>query len=201
MKKVFEKIKDILYASIDYLIMLSIIVAVILIIGWRLDILFQKDGLTNIPSENIEVENQEDKIELSKEDFKKDKNERNNGNLQKNSEKDLETMKNSEEKNSENISKDNLNIDIRKPENKGIIAEDKDILENMIEINIPEGSFPSEIASILESNELIEDTTEFIKKSVDLNLDTKFKSGTFLIPENSSIETIAKIISKQESGN
>lgn len=51
MKVFFEKLKDILYDSIDYIIMLTIIIGVVFLIGWRLDGLFAKDSLQE-PSGN-----------------------------------------------------------------------------------------------------------------------------------------------------
>lgn len=54
MKKILEKIKDILYDSFDYVVMLAIVIVVVAIIGWRLDVLFTKDVDTG--SKGIKVE-------------------------------------------------------------------------------------------------------------------------------------------------
>ena len=51
MNKAIEKIKDILYDSFDYVVILIIIIIVALIIGWRLDILFA-NNIENIPNES-----------------------------------------------------------------------------------------------------------------------------------------------------
>lgn len=176
MKKFFDKIKDILYASVDYLMMLAIIVAVVLIIGWRLDILFQKDVLASISGNPVEVESQEK--DLPKENT-------NNEVLEDDNELEENLKDRNQENNSNNADLNNKNIEDAKS----------------IQVKIPEGSLPSEIASILKSMNLIEDKDEFVKKAIDLKLDTKLKSGTFSISENSSLEKIIKIISKQESGN
>jgi hypothetical protein len=45
MKKFLEGLKDLLYDSIDYIIMFGIIIGVVFVIGWRLDVLFAKDAL------------------------------------------------------------------------------------------------------------------------------------------------------------
>ncbi len=59
MSKFWEKTKDFLYDSVDYLLMLLVIAIVAGIIGWRLDILFANDLPENVPKK--------DEIEASKE--------------------------------------------------------------------------------------------------------------------------------------
>lgn len=72
-------------------------------------------------------------------------------------------------------------------------AEEKGIIVN---VTIPSGSLPNEIANILVSNGLVESKSEFIDKIVEMGVETKLKSGTFKIPKGSSIEEIVNIISK-----
>lgn len=59
MKIFFEKLLDLVYDYIDYIIMLVIILLVVGIIGWRLDLIFTDNG-TSIPpiEENEENENE-----------------------------------------------------------------------------------------------------------------------------------------------
>lgn len=54
MKRFFDWLKDFVYDSTDYIIMLLIIVSVVFVIGWRLDVLFADDAI-DIPSKNIIV--------------------------------------------------------------------------------------------------------------------------------------------------
>lgn len=61
-------------------------------------------------------------------------------------------------------------------------------------VEIPEGSFPSSIAKILQSSNLINDTNEFLNRSVELGLDTKLRSGTYEIEVGTSLDDIIKII-------
>ena len=49
MKSFFEKLKDILYDCVDYIIMFFVIIVVILIINWRLGGLFAKDAIETPP--------------------------------------------------------------------------------------------------------------------------------------------------------
>ncbi|TFZ40707.1 hypothetical protein E4100_03890 [Soehngenia longivitae] len=51
--KSVDKLKDILYDSIDYIIMIGIVVVVILVIGWRLDILFTGSDVAEVPTNEV----------------------------------------------------------------------------------------------------------------------------------------------------
>lgn len=58
MKKFLDWLKDFVYDSIDYIIMFVIIVSVVVVIGWRLDVLFANDAI-DIPNKNIIVSNED----------------------------------------------------------------------------------------------------------------------------------------------
>lgn len=73
MKKILEKIKDIMYDSFDYVIMLVIVVVVVAIIGWRLDVLFTKDVDTGSSGVKIEGVHNEDNKPGDDEDDKEPK--------------------------------------------------------------------------------------------------------------------------------
>ena len=72
MKKFLEGLKDLLYDSIDYIIMFGIIIGVVFVIGWRLDVLFAKDALDMPNKEDIIVE--ENKNNTNKNEGTKDTN-------------------------------------------------------------------------------------------------------------------------------
>lgn len=170
MKKTLDYIKDILYDSIDYIIMIGIIGIVVLVIGWRLDLLFANDALdipTNVVIENkdpsedkkppIETKNPEEEIE-DPEDYDP---------IIDNEEEDpIETP------------------DPVKPAGK------------IVKINIPDGSLAHNIGNILLENGLISSTKDFLEKSQELKLDTKLKSGAFEIDSAFSLEKIIQIIAK-----
>lgn len=63
-------------------------------------------------------------------------------------------------------------------------------------ISIPQGSFPSKIAEILLSNNLINDKDAFLTRCVELNLDTRLQSGTFDIEVGTPLDDVIKIIAK-----
>ena len=57
MKSFFEKLKDILYDGIDYIMMIVVIVVVALVINWRLGGLFAKDAIDTLPESSSNVTN------------------------------------------------------------------------------------------------------------------------------------------------
>lgn len=75
--------------------------------------------------------------------------------------------------------------------------EDKDEeTDNVININIPAGSLPGDIADILVSNNLIEDKSEFLDMVVELQLETKLRSGKYELRENATLEDIIVKLTK-----
>ena len=74
--------------------------------------------------------------------------------------------------------------------------KDAKIEKVVINITIPSGALPNEIASILVSKGLVESKSEFIDKVVEMGVEKKLKSGTFKIAKGSSLEEIVNIISK-----
>ncbi len=142
MKKFFENIRDFIYDSVDYLIMITIIAIVVLVIGWRIGVLFEER-----PMEETQA-----------------------------------TVEGREE-NSDDGQSENENTD---PSKEGKI----------VEVVIPPGSLPSKIGEILVENDLVATSEEFISKSQEMNLDTKFKSGNYDIELGTSLENIIKIIAE-----
>ncbi len=170
MNNFFERLKDILYDSIDYIIMLAIIVGVVFVIGWRLDVLFAKDNLDNEPKDQIIVETPKDPIEEPKEDDI----------LEENLDTEGEILDNEEDKPEDNLEK---------------APKEEEI--TIVTINIPEGSLPSKIGSILESNGLVSSKNDFVIKAQEMNLDRSLRSGKYEIKKNSSLEEIVKIIARR----
>lgn len=141
MKNFLEKSKDILYDSIDYLIMLGIVIVVVSIIAWRLDLLFIDQPGDIVTSTNSLAEN-----------------------------KDL--LSNQETK-LNNVDKNNY-----------------------FTIEIASGSNTLDVATILESNNLISNKSDFIDVSEEMDLSNKLRAGSFDIPYNSSIESILELLTK-----
>ncbi|NLW39847.1 MAG: endolytic transglycosylase MltG [Tissierellia bacterium] len=167
MKDFIEKLKDIIYDGIDYIIMALVIAAVVLVINWRLGGLFAKDA-TDIIADNtheiIEENNDNDDIDES------------STNGEQVLEKDSETAQ--DEETDEN-QKDDINKE-----------------EEVVHINIPPGSLPAKIGDILVESGLIQDRNEFVNKVVELRMETRLKSGEYEIAKNSSLEEIIQVLTK-----
>ncbi|WP_313757350.1 hypothetical protein [Tissierella sp.] len=180
MKNFFEGIKDFLYDSVDYIIMIGIVGIVVLVIGWRLDLLFAKDALDMPPKTDIIVEDNKDNDSSS-------------------------TVDNSQEQTTEKPNDESKNNNLSNNDNTGEAPQPETPPENpnnstnestdgkVVKITIPSGSLPSKIGSILESNGLV-DKIEFVQKAQELKLDTKLKSGDYEIKAGSSVEEIVTLI-------
>lgn len=178
--KFLEKLKDILYDSIDYVIMLSIIIVVVFVIGWRLDVLFAKDAFdpndNNIvivdnstrPKSNDDVHNTDDNDDLENPDENPGETENPDSNP-----KPVEPTKPK---------------DPTPPANVG---------GEVVKVKIPDGSLPGKIGNILVENGLVSSSKDFVSKAVELKLDTKLRSGNFEIPQGSNLEQVVKIIAKR----
>lgn len=171
MKRFFESIKDFIYDSIDYLIMILIVGAVVFVIGWRINILFSEKPLDPTLSTIDEIESDNDE-----EQYPVDEN------------NNIETPYEEDEVDAEADEVDS--------EEDAYISTDNEENGETINIVIPPGSLPSKIGDILQSNGLVSNKAEFVSKSQEMNLDTKLKSGTFNIKIGTSLENIVKIISK-----
>ncbi len=172
-----DKIKDFVYDSLDYIIILVVVLVVGGIIGWRLDILFafsmDKTPISNQDSVNPEI------------------------NISETIDTETSTEKGSSSENQEiNQSSDNNDLTEESKNNDSSIVNvsDVDIENQKIIISIPSGSLGPKIADILMENGLVNNKNEFLNKAHELKLDTKLRSGKFEIEENSSLETIIKIL-------
>ena len=165
MKKFLEGLKDILYDSTDYVIMIAIVGIVVFVIGWRLDLLFAKDAKDIPPKNNVVAE----------------------------------TDKDSNTKPSDPVSKDgkeDININPPKEEPTEDNSKEEPATGQTIKVNIPNGSLPSQIGNILESNGLVSSNADFIEKLLEMKLDTKLKSGNYEFKTNTPIEDVITLLTK-----
>ena len=182
MKSFFDWLKDLVYDSIDYIIMILIIVSVVFVIGWRLDVLFANDATDIPPKDNIII------VDGNSQNLDKqtDDNASNDDSAKENDQLDYTQNPVNDNPDSVDVTPEPPKVD--KP------ADNPEI--RSVNITIPPGSLPSKIGSILETGGLVTNKNDFVKKAQELKLDTKLKSGTFKIPTKSSIEEILKIITK-----
>lgn len=176
MKEFLEKLFDLLYDYIDYIIMLAIIIVVVAIIGWRLDLIFTDDGTSNVPP--VE-ENLEDKDENEDEEEEENKNE---------TENDENPLDEEEPANEDEGDDEDVDDTSEEPDDSPTqVGGD-------IEIDIPSGTLPSGIGNILLENQLIDSNEDFINTVLEQNLETGLKAGLYTIPSGSSIDEILAIL-------
>lgn len=168
MKNFFEGLKDILYDGIDYIMMVIVILIVALVINWRLGGLFAKDATDTLSEKPSSTIGSED---ISSKNEKED-----NHNIDNDSSKNQEDDKNRGQQDE--------------------VSENEKEPTEIIKVTIPAGSLPAEIGDILVSKGLVHDKNEFVEKAVELNMETKLKSGEFEIEKNSSLEEIIKVLAK-----
>lgn len=65
-----------------------------------------------------------------------------------------------------------------------------------VNIHIPSGSSAADIAELLLNTKLIADKNDFLSRAVELKLDTKLKSGDFVINSAVDLDELIKIIAK-----
>jgi hypothetical protein len=170
MKKIINAIRDFLYNITDYGLIITVIVIMAVILGWRFEILFNrgidKEIIDDLPeiTEPVDVNEPEDSNPENPDEP---------GNA--------EVPDNSEEPGTTPETPEN-------PGETGLIAT----------VTIPEGSFPSSIADILLNSNLIKDKQEFLNRSMELGLDTKLRSGTFEIEVGTSLDNVIKKIANAQ---
>ena len=98
-----------------------------------------------------------------------------------------------QDKQVEDVSKDN---DESEPA-ENVVNEEDIPEEEFIKIDIPHDALPGKIGEILVEYGLVEDKQEFIDKTVEMQADTKLRSGEFEIPKDSTMEEIINILVKK----
>ncbi len=188
MKSFFDWLKDFIYDSIDYFIMIAIVISVVFIIGWRLDILFAKDT-SDLPKKPP--------IVVDGPDTDGDNIADNKGN---DDEDDVVNPDNTPD----TLPEDNANLDEPPEEtdtgdnpDPGTPPTTPNPAPVTVRVNIPDGTLPSGIGAILESNGLVSNKNDFVIQAQSMELDRKLRSGTYEISNNSSLEEIIKIIARQ----
>lgn len=227
MKNFIEKAKDILYDVSDYIIMFTIILAIGLIIAWRLDILFPQTTAMVVPDKSPEVEKVETPAEVKSTEeepttitisIPKGSDSATIGKVlvdnglvnsakefnDKVKELDLEKSLRSGEY---DIKKDSSLEDIVKiianqisqVENIGPPAEEPvEEIPITIKVSIPNGADSTTIGNILIDSGLANSAKEFDDKVKGLDLEKSLRPGDYDIEKNASLEEIVKIIAHKK---
>lgn len=78
-----------------------------------------------------------------------------------------------------------------------LIEKEKNKQKGKVLVTIPEGALPDVIANILLEKEVITDKFEFLKKSQEMGLDSKFRPGEYEFDKDESVEDVIRKIAKQ----
>ncbi len=167
MKKLFEGLKDILYDSMDIVLVIVILIAIGTTVLWRLDILFAND-LDKTPLK------QPDDIISSSDHNSSNSNEENQEN------KDNDTDSSNQEEQQNNVNEDS-NV------NKIIIIQ---IPQGAVGPSIADILVSNKLIDA-------DDKWTFLRRAQELGLDTKFIPGTFEIDKNTPMDNIIKILANR----
>ena len=212
-----DKTKDLFYNAIDYLVMLVIIIGVVIILGWKFEMLFNKSTTddTTVVENNTEedvkpTESDTGKKDISEVDKIDKKQSENNENTDSNpNETDVSTSDENNDTNSDtnadtnttdenNTSDKNNETDTNKPdETKQPETKPAENAGGEVTVNIPAGTLPGATGQILADNGIVESSEAFVKKAVELGLDRKLKSGEFKLTKGMSLDAVVKAIAKQ----
>ena len=78
-----------------------------------------------------------------------------------------------------------------------LIEKEKNKQKGKVTVEIPEGALPDVIANILLEKEVITDKFEFLKKSQEMGLDSKFRPGEYTFSKSESVEDVIRKLTKQ----
>lgn len=209
-----DKTKDLFYNAIDYLVMLVIIIGVVIILGWKFEMLFNKSATDD--NEIVENNTEEDVKPTEDDTVTKDISEvdkidkeqsENTENTENPNETEVTTDENTDTENTDENGTteteqptETETTDTETTENETTVETDTKPAENAgseVTINIPAGTLPGATGQILADNGIVESSEAFVKKAVELGLDRKLKSGEFKLTKGMSLDAVVKAIAKQ----
>lgn len=212
-----DKTKDLFYNAIDYLVMLVIIIGVVIILGWKFEMLFNKSTTddTTVVENNTEEDVKPTESDTGKKDISevdkidKEQSENKDTTDSNPNETDVSTSDENTDTNSDtnadtnttdenNTTDTNNETDTNKPdETKQTETKPAENAGGEVTVNIPAGTLPGATGQILADNGIVESSEAFVKKAVELGLDRKLKSGEFKLTKGMSLDAVVKAIAKQ----
>lgn len=169
MKKIVNWIRDFFYSLTDYALILIIIVLIAVVLIWKFNDLF------SLGFDKEAIANNNKSISIVPQDEDNNVNSKTNNKESETSNEDKDT---NEKDSNDNQVQDDLTT-----------VEQKEI-----KINIPAGSYTSQIAEIIVNSGLVENKKVFLSRCSELKLDTKLKAGEFTIKTGTKLDDIIKIL-------
>lgn len=182
--KLIKRIRDNLYDSVDWIIMVALVFLVVGFIGWRLDVLFNKNHYEDKPSNNTKVEQTINSGDSS-------------GKQTEGTDKPAAATE------TPSVTTDNTTAGAAPQADANTGTQNANNTDTNAfktskdtSITIPQGSGSDQIAAILFDGGAIESKEIFLNKVKEKNLETKLKAGTFNIPSGSTVDDVINIVSK-----
>lgn len=97
----------------------------------------------------------------------------------------------------EDVDKNSEGSSAKDSEGSAPAEKEEEKAPQMVTFEIPEGALPPTIANILFEKGLIQDKVEFLQRSRDLEMDTKFRPGSYEVPSDIKNEDLIKTIARQ----
>lgn len=210
MRNFIEKLKDILYDGIDYILIIGIIAAIAFTINWKLNGIFAVSDVDELYSQSSDTnESTEDKDKIEKISSDEDEvgtaeKEEDEENPTSNEDKTEETSNENKNNNENNVDKQEEKND--KSENSQTAKEDNSkgagdsgksgASGEIVVVSIPAGSLPGDIGNILTSKGLVESKDAFLKRVAETGTERKLRYGEFEISKNSTIDEIISILAR-----
>lgn len=190
-----DKTKDLLFNAIDYLVMIVIIIGIVIILGYKFELLFNK-GKTE--TEVAQTQETKKEVNVTSNDIKETENAEPNVDI------NLENSETNEEESSSNeiiISDPNKtdeteNTETTTTEEKPTENTQPEATGEEVKINIPSGTLPGGMGEILANAGLVASKEDFVNKAVEMKLDRNLKSGEFVFKKGQSLEEIVRILAK-----
>lgn len=190
-----DKTKDLLFNAIDYLVMIAIIIGIVIILGYKFELLFNK-GKTD--TQVAQTQETKKEVNVTSNDIKENENTEPNVDINLG-----DSESNTEEENSSNeiiISDPNKE---NESENTETTTEEKptentqpEATGEEVKINIPSGTLPGGMGEILANAGLVASKEDFVNKAVEMKLDRNLKSGEFVFKKGQSLEEIIRVLAK-----
>ncbi len=183
MKRLIGAIKDLFYNLTDFSMIIVVFLVIATVLVWRFNILFNLD-ITKDAIEPVHVAGNDDVTDDTTQKPDSDDIAGEPTDVTDNGSTDVGTNIDDNEQPSDNI--DTENPDETTDHQPGI----------EVSFTIPQGTFPSAIADILLENGLITDKQDFLTRSIELDLDTRLKSGDFTIETGTELDEVIEIIAR-----
>ncbi len=198
-----DKTKDLLFNAIDYVVMIVIIIGIVILLGYKFELLFNK---SKVDADVAQTQENQKEVTVTSGDIKTNENSDENSDEETTTDtnEDTNASENTEDTKPDEIIISNPN---NESENKDTTTTENTNTENKTEtkpqttgeevkIKIPSGTLPGGMGEILANAGLVSSKDEFVKKAVEMKLDRSLKSGDFVFKKGQALDEIIRTLAK-----